>query len=63
MANEEQGAEETKNEGDEQDVGESAVIGLNYGSTVVLKKTKRTTAVNAEKHNAIKESAIPKGSL
>ena len=36
MANEEQGAEETKDEWDEQGVGESAVIGLNYGSTVVL---------------------------
>lgn len=35
MANEEQGAEET-DEWDEQDVGESVVIGLNYGSTVVL---------------------------
>lgn len=38
MANEEQGAKETKNEGEEQDVGESAVIGLNNGSTVVLHK-------------------------
>ena len=36
MANEEQGTEETKNEGDEQDVGESPVIGLNNWSIVVL---------------------------
>lgn len=44
MANEEQGAEETKNEGDEQDVGESAVIGLNYGSTVVLHKDQKNNS-------------------
>lgn len=38
MANEEQGAEETEDECDEQDVGESTVIGLNYGSSVMFHK-------------------------
>jgi hypothetical protein len=44
MANEEQGTEKTEGEGDEQDVGESPVIGLDNGSVSVFYKDPKNSS-------------------
>jgi hypothetical protein len=51
LANEEQGTEKTEGEGDEQNVAESRVIGLDNGNVLVLPPS--TTDVRAEKHSTM----------
>lgn len=63
MTNEEQGAEEAQEEGGEQDIAESQVIGLNHEDILMLHKEPQNQVVTTQKHRAVQARAIPKESL